>query len=838
MKRLERLSPERANFYFCIGEMDPGALRRSSDGVVRQHMVVADDVGTKAPFAAWDAMFAMGFPEPTFRIETSPGNQTWGWVLAEPVERSDLADWVALGLLRAWMGEKGLTDPGVADAARYIRLPLGWNSKPKYVPEGGEPPPVKLVEWVPGRRVSLDDMGEALLGKGWRMQPVPASMMNPSLLPTSGAGALVRTADMNRPEPIIRLAQELGLGPKQVRPGVVEAICPNVAEHTADGREATGFSFLGGGLMHCTHGHCQHLRTPDFKAMMVEQYNDQVAVRLALGQDVDPKVQDAEDFLLQASLEYHGALSDTDEVVIEAERMAAASISASKKAATKGREVKNYEEAAERMLQNGAQLIVDETGIVWMRDQGRLMNVSAKDRRIFQLARKHGVNLTGTAANSLIETLLNLVDYDGPRFKISYRQAQDVKASNPAIYVNRMSDGQGIRITPKGWVECPITDFEVLMADRPGGLALPSPAPCVCADELMPFLAEHIPLVSWPSNPSPTSKAVRQRAVLLAVLVSAFWRPGTVPHLMLSAQQGSGKTVTAKRLIALTDPDAVAISSSLPGKVSDLFAAAGSRTILTLDNASGISRETSDGLCALASGDSHAGRKLYTNGERAIMSAKASVIFTTVLSDIVRLPDLLQRVLRLDLDAIPNGARKSERELDAAWEDAYPNILGALFSALSAMLRELPAVEADVQSGKLVAPRLQDTAIAAEAAARGMGWPHGLCMGALVGGQTEAASRLLEANPVAARIRAVIQSGGTNGVWEGLVADLERAVAFLHGENLPPWNQGKLPFQGQYQRLWPDMENAWGVKRSLWRTKSGRGVRLELAPVNVTEAEE
>lgn len=330
VRRLERLPPDRANFYFCIGEMDPGAVRRSSDGVVRQHMVVADDVGTKASFAAWDAMFAAGFPEPTFRIETSPGNQTWGWVLDEPVERSDVAEWVALGLLRAWMGERGLTDPGVADAARYIRLPLGWNSKPKYVPEGGEPPAVRLVEWVKGRRVTLDAMGEALLGAGWRMQPVPASLMNPSLLPTSGAGALVRTADMNRPEPIIRLAQELGLGPKQVRPGVVEAICPNVGEHTADGREETGFSFLGGGLMHCTHGHCQHLRTPDFKAMMVERYNDQVAVRLALGQEVDPRVQDGDGFLLQASLEYHGALSDADEVLIEAERMAVVAHSAAR----------------------------------------------------------------------------------------------------------------------------------------------------------------------------------------------------------------------------------------------------------------------------------------------------------------------------------------------------------------------------------------------------------------------------------------------------------------------------------------------------------------------------
>ena len=119
---------DNADLYFCTGLLREGASNRTLGEVVAQPLLYADDIGTKVDRSKWDAMFAMGFPEPTARIETSPGNETWIWRLegdaGSPERRAELA------LVRAYMIERGLTD-ALHDATRYLRLPWGHNSKPK-----------------------------------------------------------------------------------------------------------------------------------------------------------------------------------------------------------------------------------------------------------------------------------------------------------------------------------------------------------------------------------------------------------------------------------------------------------------------------------------------------------------------------------------------------------------------------------------------------------------------------------------------------------------------------------------------------------------------------------
>lgn len=321
---LKRLSVDRANFYFCIGEMDPAAQRRSNDDVIAQHLIIADDIGTKADRGVWDMMLSVGFPAPTFRIETSPGNETWGWRLDVPVKADDLHGWQDVAVIRAWLTAKNLTDPGVADPARYIRLPLGWNSKDKYVSADGTAPAVTLQEFDPSRTVTLDAFGAALLGvDAWRSVPLPPAAMNASML--SRSGAVNRCADLNNPEPLMRLWEEMGGQLRQARGGVVEALCPNIADHTHDGREGTGFAFLGNGLMECTHGHCQHLSTPGFKGMMMDQFDAWAGQRHALGMDVPLGAQDARHFLTLADLEARGAL---DPAAIESVKDEASALAA------------------------------------------------------------------------------------------------------------------------------------------------------------------------------------------------------------------------------------------------------------------------------------------------------------------------------------------------------------------------------------------------------------------------------------------------------------------------------------------------------------------------------
>lgn len=314
-------APVDLDLYFCIGRMRDGAARRALGEVEGQPLLIVDDIGTKIDRERWDGLFALGMPEPTFRIETSPGNETWGWTLEGADDTPERA--MELAVIRAWLPEKGLTDD-VMDATRYIRMPAGWNSKPKYQNEAGVPPRVALLSWDRGRRVDVDEIGRALLGRDdWRDADMPAAAMTSAQLAGIGDGALNRTADMNNPEPLIQLAQAVGLNPVQLRAGVVEALCPNIENH--GDRPDTGFAFLGGGLCQCMHASCQGLRSPDFRAMMEAKYDEQREAARDAGLLGAGEPGTAGEFMARATLEWLGADMSgrgRDEVAAQAEAMA------------------------------------------------------------------------------------------------------------------------------------------------------------------------------------------------------------------------------------------------------------------------------------------------------------------------------------------------------------------------------------------------------------------------------------------------------------------------------------------------------------------------------------
>lgn len=306
-----------SDLYFCSGLIRQGADNRTVGEVVAQPLLYADDIGTKVPRESWDAMFAMGFPEPTFRIETSPGNETWGWVLSGDATSAER--WNDLALVRAYMIERGLTD-ALHDATRYLRLPWGHNSKPKY--RGGDgkgtPPAVGFVDWKPGHKADLDQIGQVLIGgENWRQAEVPASAMTAAQLAASvGAGALNRCATMD--DPVVQMAEVVGLEPKASnRAGVVDALCPNWQAHSD--RADTGFAFLGGDLCHCNHASCEALRSPDFVAMIHQQYEDHVSALEAQGQRPADLPLSAHHFRAQKDFEQHGGLDPNAAVEVERE---------------------------------------------------------------------------------------------------------------------------------------------------------------------------------------------------------------------------------------------------------------------------------------------------------------------------------------------------------------------------------------------------------------------------------------------------------------------------------------------------------------------------------------
>ena len=114
--------------------------------------------------------------------------------------------------------------------------------------------------------------------------------------------------------------------------------------------------------------------------------------------------------------------------------------------------------------------------------------------------------------------------------------------------------------------------------------------------------------------------------------------------------------------------------------------------VLAFDNLSGIRPSMSDALCTTATGIGQAGRRLYSDDDENIVRAKRPIMLNGI-DDVARRADLLDRSIVLRLPAI--RVRKTERELDAAFEEAWPFILGAIFDAASAGLANYDSVRTD-----------------------------------------------------------------------------------------------------------------------------------------------
>ena len=86
--------------------------------------------------------------EPTWLLETSPGNFQAGFILQEPISDGDVADALVESVITAGLSDKGANGP----CARLARLPVGGNGKITPSFQCG------LVAWNPEFRYSINDL--------------------------------------------------------------------------------------------------------------------------------------------------------------------------------------------------------------------------------------------------------------------------------------------------------------------------------------------------------------------------------------------------------------------------------------------------------------------------------------------------------------------------------------------------------------------------------------------------------------------------------------------------------------------------------------------------------
>ncbi len=179
------------------------------------------------------------------------------------------------------------------------------------------------------------------------------------------------------------------------------------------------------------------------------------------------------------------------------------------------------------------------------------------------------------------------------------------------------------------------------------------------------------------------------RPVVLAVLVQALIQP-YAPHpiLGLLAEQGRAKSSTTRILVDLVDPSPVPLRQT-PRDQESWTTAAYASWVVALDNLSDIPVWLSDSLCRASTGDGSIKRALYSDDDVAVTQFRRCVFANGIDVGAVR-GDLAERMALADLDRLGPGARRTEEELAAEWEQVRSGILGALLDLAARVHNRLP----------------------------------------------------------------------------------------------------------------------------------------------------
>lgn len=323
-------------------------------------------------------------------------------------------------------------------------------------------------------------------------------------------------------------------------------------------------------------------------------------------------------------------------------------------------------------------------------------------------------------------------------------------------------DWRAVHVTPRGWRIVDSHDVPVRFRRGRRTRALPDPVRGGSLDEIREHVRvrdDHLPLVvSW----------------VLGTLLPT----GPYAILNLVGEQGTAKSTTARRLLSLADPTDDPLRRP-PRDDRELRAMLTHTYIAALDNLSHVPDWLSDDLCRIATGGYIGGRTLYSDDDESGLHVCRPLLITGIADVAVR-GDLADRCYVVQLEPIPDAERRTERDLDAAWERDRPRILGALLDAVVVGLSRMD--HPDVLGASL--PRMADAARWAMACEAACPWEPGAYLRAITRGRDDAARAAIDGDPVAAAIVALV--GAESGEWKGTSTDLLSALNARRGTSSAP----------------------------------------------------
>ncbi len=228
---------------------------------------------------------------------------------------------------------------------------------------------------------------------------------------------------------------------------------------------------------------------------------------------------------------------------------------------------------------------------------------------------------------------------------------------------------------------------------------------------------------------------------LFVVWLTAAIRPvGPYPLLVLTGEQGSGKTTLAEVCRRLIDPHD-SLPRGLPRSERDLMVAAHHAWLQIYDNTSAITNWQSDALCRLSTGGGFAARSLFSDDGETIINAERPIVLTGI-DDFVRRGDLMDRSIFLQLDTIFPEQRLERLEFWADFRREHPQLLGSLLDAVAGGIEFRPQVRLRALS------RMAGLDLWGEAVVRGLGWAPGTFVAAYQANRRASSEQVLEDSPL------------------------------------------------------------------------------------------
>jgi hypothetical protein len=389
--------------------------------------------------------------------------------------------------------------------------------------------------------------------------------------------------------------------------------------------------------------------------------------------------------------------------------------------------------------------------------------------------------------------------FDSPASDVYTRIASHGQGS---IYVDLCNERwEAVEITAQGWrvVQKPPVRFRRSRGMR--ALPLPSPGGSISMLRRLINIGDD---KNW--------------ILLLSWLIAAFRPRGPYPVLILQGEQGSAKSTTAKFLWRLIDPVAAPLRTP-PREERDLLIAANNSWVVAYDNVSGIPHWLSDALCRLATGGGFSTRELYSDTEEVILDLTRPAILNGI-DHLAERPDLADRAIILQLPRIKDEIRRDEEQLYAEYGRDQPQILGALFTAISAALDRLPKVRLSCK------PRMADFAVWSTASESGLGLETGAFMDAYATNRVESVNETLESDPISTAILLRFNHATTdwNGTMGDFLKDLNRDIEDSIKRS-PGWPKTPRALSNRIRRLASFLRES-GIEITFHQRKGTGGQRL------------